>query len=152
MRAYLINTAGRTIAEVIYNGHSSDICDLCSFDFITIYKRWSFESLTVVELNQERDVLFVAYQNLLARPITEITEFFGFLGYGQPFAGNGLILGTDEEGESTEPKQPLAWFKDRLCWIERVDDQRWNVENASGRGVQHMSRSGAERFLGRPLA
>jgi hypothetical protein len=62
MRSYLINTAGRTIAEVIYNGHSSDISDLCSFDFITIYKRWSFESLTVVELNEERDVVFVAYQ------------------------------------------------------------------------------------------
>jgi hypothetical protein len=34
MRAYLINTAGRTIAEVIYNGHSTDICDLSWSDVL----------------------------------------------------------------------------------------------------------------------
>jgi len=152
VRAYLINTADRTIAEVDYGGHSTHICDLCSFEFFTIYKRWPFEYLTVVELNEERDVVFVANQNLLERPITEITEFFGFLGYARPLAGNGLVLGTDEEGESIEPKQPFAWFKDRLCWIERVDGQRWTVQNASGRGAQHMSRSEVEQFLARPLA
>ena len=47
----------------------------------------------------ETDVIYVNEEGLLHGE----TLFFEYEGAHQPFAGNGVIVGTDDEGDSTPP-------------------------------------------------
>jgi len=57
------------------------------------------ELFTTVRIS-ETETLFVDDEGLLT--LTDESVFFSFKGYNQPLAGNGLILGTDYEGESVD--------------------------------------------------
>ncbi|MGE5512376.1 MAG: hypothetical protein ACM31O_14105 [Bacteroidota bacterium] len=73
-------------------------------DYRTIYRLCRFDLFTVVEFGS--DALFVDDEGLLKQP----RHFFALDGYQQPLAGCGLMLGTDEDGDSVAP----------LCSIEEV--------------------------------
>lgn len=88
MRAILINADNQTIEEVniIENVEVLD----------QWYKYLNVELVTVgLELN-EHDSILVDDEGLLKNP----DNFFYYKGAHQPFAGNGLIVGTDEDGKS----------------------------------------------------
>ena len=45
--------------------------------------------------------------------------FFGIAGCPQPLAGRGLILGTDDEGDSTDCTSSLDTIKKMVTWLEQ---------------------------------
>jgi hypothetical protein len=51
--------------------------------------------------------------------------FFIYEGYRQPLAGNGLVLGTDEEGESVDPKMTLEELKSRVTFMDNFEVRLW---------------------------
>ncbi|HUW46710.1 MAG TPA: hypothetical protein VMW50_13050 [Dehalococcoidia bacterium] len=105
MRAILIDPFTQTIEEVDYSGDYKDIYGLIECDLFT----------TVYLPNTSDDTLFVDDEGLYV----ENQRFFKIEGYEQPLAGRGLLLGTDEEGESIdcmstveEVKAIVSWEKD----------------------------------------
>jgi hypothetical protein len=105
MRAILIDPFTQTIEEVDYSGDYKDIYSLIECDLFT----------TVYLPNTSDDTLFVDDEGLYV----ENQRFFKIDGFEQPLAGRGLLLGTDEEGESIdcmstveEVKAIVSWEKD----------------------------------------
>ena len=105
MRAILIDPFTQTIEEVDYSGDYKDIYGLIECDLFT----------TVYLPNTSDDTLFVDDEGLYV----ENQRFFKIDGFEQPLAGRGLLLGTDEEGESIdcmstveEVKAVVSWEKD----------------------------------------
>lgn len=93
MKAIKIDATEKTVTEVEYDG-----------DYKTIYKLGGFDTFTVIDLG-DGETLFIDDNGLLNE---ENTKFFKLAGpdykYAQPLAGNGVILGTDDEGESIATK------------------------------------------------
>src|SRR5258708_10647972 len=56
---------------------------------------------------QGRDVIYVDEEGLLHDP----TLFFKIDGFPQPIAGNGLVVGTDSQGDDIDVKTPLDVIK-----------------------------------------
>lgn len=97
MQGFLIDPETRTIEAVEYSG-----------DYHQIYKLLGIELFTTVTLNEAGDVVYVDDEGLLHDP----TFFFTLKDYPQPLAGKGLVLGTDEEGETVAAKGvTLEWLK-----------------------------------------
>lgn len=92
MKAILINSTERTVTEVDYDGN-----------FRNLQKLIGCDCFTIAPLNPKmvtEDVsLYVDDEGLLTNP----QAFFQIKGVTyHPLAGNGVILGTNEEGESVD--------------------------------------------------
>jgi len=114
MKAYLIDTPNRSITEVEYSGdykHIYELIECSTFDCVRFDKG---------------DAVFVDDNGLINGPVY---NFFGFKGYPNPLAGKGLILGSDEEGETTAPSYPMSWYGDRLVWCELCFRNTWVVSH-----------------------
>lgn len=88
-------------------------------DYKGIYKHLSHESMpvdlfTVVNLD-DGDAIFVDDEGLL-KPCD---RFFVWAGYHQPLAGKGLILGSDDEGETQSVKIAIDKVKRMTEFLER---------------------------------
>lgn len=88
MKAFLIDPKAQRITEVEYDG-----------DYRSIYKSLDCVRFDVVEINAEKDCVFIDDEGLMS----EDAYFFGVQGFPNPLAGKGLVLGTDDEGDSIEP-------------------------------------------------
>lgn len=86
-KAYLIDPDKREITEVPYTG-----------DFTDIYKHIQANMFDAVVFNSAEDVCFVDDEGLF----NSENSFFQ-IADGQPLAGKGLVLGTDEEGDTKDP-------------------------------------------------
>jgi hypothetical protein len=104
MRAILIDPVSETVSEVEYNGDYKHIYELCGF-----------ECFTVIDLGKG-ETLFIDDEGLLK----EQEHFFALEGplwaYPQPLAGRGLILGTDDDGESVATKLTLEAIRENVKW------------------------------------
>ena len=98
MRAILINPFDETITEVDYSG-----------DFKQIYKFIDCSTFDVVMLC-DADDLYVDDEGLLKE-----NRYFSWS--GRIFAGKGLILGHNEEGETTPTSYDLQEGVDRIEWL-----------------------------------
>lgn len=98
MKAILINPFDETITEVEYSG-----------DFKQIYKLIDCSTFDVVMLCDSDD-LFVDDEGLL-----KDNRYFSWS--GRNFAGKGLILGHDDEGESIATTYDLQEVIDRVEWL-----------------------------------
>ena len=92
MRAILIDPVAKTVTDVETSGKLESIDGLPG-----IYELLKVEIIPAVTLPVESHVetLFLDDEGLL-KP----NHFFRMYGYVQPFAGRGLVLGTDGEGDS----------------------------------------------------
>lgn len=99
MKAYLIDAVAKTVTEVEHNGDYREIYTFLGCDLFTVVRLDSTESET-----DRGDGLFVDDEGLMKPQ----AHFFKIAGFDQPLAGNGLVLGTDDEGESTAPAMTLA--------------------------------------------
>ena len=106
MQAYFIDSANKTITDVEYDG-----------DYRNISKMLGCDMFTVVNLNEDGDALFVDDEGYLKDQDNQ--NYFWFEGYPTMLAGNGLVLGTDAEGESIEPCRLIDWVKDRVLFQEK---------------------------------
>lgn len=114
MNAYLIDPVARTITAVDYTGK-----------YTNIYDHIEADCFDLVRINCEGDAIFVDDEGLLK----DDQSFFMYEGYPSPLAGRGLVLGSDEEGESVSPKITLeelkanvsfgapVRFNDELVWL-----------------------------------
>lgn len=118
MKAYLIDPFARTITEVGTTGKLQSIYDLTHTD-----------TITTVGLGHGRtqDVIYLDDEGLYV----EDQRFFMLEGYGQPLAGRGLVLGTDQEGDSTSPSLSLSQVKGLITWA-RPDLKLAGFENMEG--------------------
>lgn len=102
MQAILIDTPKQTIEIVDYSGDYKDIYALLGCElFSTVYLEGVGE-----------DTLYVDDEGLYV----ENQVFFNIKGCPQPLAGRGLILGTDDEGESIDCMSSLEQIKDMVTW------------------------------------
>lgn len=112
MRAILIDPFERTVTEVEFNGdwrsikeHIGNGCDLF----------WTGPRLP------NEDTVYVDDEGLFKSD----QEFFQFSDYPEPLAGRGLVLGTDERGDSVEVKSTLEEIRELVTFVipARVDNQ-----------------------------
>jgi hypothetical protein len=103
MKAYLIDPQAKTVTEVHYNG-----------DFHQIYELIEVELFTVVTIDDIGNAVFIDDEGLLNNP----RYFFKLAGYLQPLAGKGLVLGTDDDGESVEPTISLEDVRGMVSFLE----------------------------------
>lgn len=107
MRAYLINPHDQTITEVDYSG-----------DYCQIYDLIECQTFDVARINDRGDVIYVDDEGMFHN-----SEFFDLPGYSQPLAGLGLVLGTNDEGESTSPSNlvTLNWLRDQTRFLNLLE-------------------------------
>lgn len=93
MKAYLIDPEFHSVKEVDYSG-----------DYKQIYSLIGCETFGCVEIHENGDTLFIDDNGKLG----DLSEKYFFVvdvpGGQHLIAGKALVLGTDEEGESVEPK------------------------------------------------
>jgi len=97
MKAILINPFTRTVSEVEYSGHIDELYDMLKCDTFTVATFY----------NPSGDGVFVDDEGMFADP-AEMAFFYLPELYPQPLAGMGLVLGCDEEGNSTAPTTPIT--------------------------------------------
>jgi len=99
MRAILIDPFTQTIEEVDYSGDYKDIYGLIQCElFSTVYCL--------------EDTLFVDDEGLYVKD----QRYFKVAGYPQPLAGRGLLLGTNEEGDSVDATAKLSVLEKVIEW------------------------------------
>lgn len=105
MRGILIDPFTRTIEEVETTGKLPEI-----------YSMLGVELITIVHVG-ETDVLFLDDEGLFVP--REEQEYFYWKGSNQPYAGKGLIIGTDEEGDSTDAEATLWEVMSQVHWLDK---------------------------------
>ncbi len=93
MKAYHLDPTEMTMTVIDYSGDWREIALLLSCKLFT-----------TVQINRLGDTLYVDDEGLLCDPQHWILHRPS----GQWFAGKGLILGSDSDGDSTSPACPLA--------------------------------------------
>lgn len=104
MKAYLINPFDHTITQVEYTGTLDNIYELIQASPIT--------TVGLSNGTWDQDVIYVDDEGLYR----ENQRYFLLRGYPQPLAGRGLVLGTNEEGDSVEPKISLPELRGLIMW------------------------------------
>ena len=102
MLAFLINPENETITAVEYTG-----------DYKNIYTHIEADCFDCVRINDRGDTIFVDDNGLYKN-----NAFFQLKGYLQPLSGRGLVLGTDEEGESVEPQITYEELQSQISFTE----------------------------------
>jgi hypothetical protein len=124
--AFLIDPAAKTVEPVQWNGDYQQIAKLIDADFFD-----------AARFNRKGDTVYVDDEGLIKEGPA---YHFIITGYPQPLAGKGLILGTDNNGESVAPSITLEDAKllvrfggvariadadgsqQRIVWIEELGD------------------------------
>lgn len=105
MKAILIDPFDETVTEVEHNGDYRQIYTLLS------HPEHPVSCFTVVQI-ENNDAIFVDDEGLLKDP----KYFFSYEGYPQPLAGKGLILGTNDEGDSVDVVTTVDDIKKRVSF------------------------------------
>lgn len=113
VRAILIDPFKCEVTEVTHD----------AADYRNIYKLISHESMpvdcfTCVYLD-DGDAIFVDDEGLL-KPCD---RFFKWRGYPQALAGRGLILGSDDEGDTRAAKIDIEEARKHLTYFERISPE-----------------------------
>jgi hypothetical protein len=104
---FLIDPAARSLAPWLYNGDWQTIAPAI---------RIGRSPFTSVEIG-DGDVIYVDDEGLL-KPLD---WFFAVKGGHQPFAGCGLVFGSDAEGETVSARIALKELKRRILHLRIVD-------------------------------
>ena len=110
MRAFLIDPYALDITEVQYNG-----------DYKTIYKLIDADIFTCVTFNEEEDTIFIDDEGMINGKEQAFFRVVGTpSGDSYPLVGKGLVLGTNEDGESVEPKVTLEKLRKQIQFIPAI--------------------------------
>lgn len=117
MKAILIDALNHEIKEVTLNTEESTL------------KQWyqliGCDLVEVAHYITEEDSILVDEEGLLKPQ----DHFFYYKGAHQPFAGNGLIVGVDEEGDDTSCKISLEEVIQNTEFLTRDDCLRHEYYN-----------------------
>lgn len=114
MKGYKIDVVKKEVIEV----------ELSS-DYRDIYKIVDCEIFSCPLIYENGDSLFCDDEGLL-KPMH---GFFLLENYPQPIAGNGLILGSNEEGESEDAKTDFETIKSQVKFMTAEDAYLYAVGN-----------------------
>ena len=98
MQALLIDPAERTVSPVQLDGGNID----------RMQQLIGCETFTAAYL-PNGDTIYVDDEGLFKQ-----TSFFLIEGITQPLAGKGLLMGSDDQGNSTEPSVSREWVVDNI--------------------------------------
>jgi len=104
-KAILINPTEKTITEVDYDELGS---------YRQIYEFIDADLFDVVRLD-DGDAIYIDDEGLYTKE-----DMFLYGDYPQPLAGRGLVLGTDEEGETIAPKISIDTVRQQVRWWKKV--------------------------------
>lgn len=104
MKGILIDVNNRTITEIQVNNVDGN----CLSD---LYKNIGCDLVELIDIDDDNCVFFDE-EGLLK--LTEKSNFFLFDGYPQPIAGNGVILGFNEEGDSIDTTLSVEEIKTKI--------------------------------------
>jgi hypothetical protein len=104
MKAILIDSINKEVKEVEISKGMDEM-----------YKFLNCEIFTIGSYLDKQDAIFVDDEGL----INGTDVFFTYEGAHQPFAGNGLIMGCDDEGESEDCKIGFSEVKERVKFYTR---------------------------------
>ena len=102
MKAYLIDPKEQTITQIEHDNS----------DYKNISKTIGCQYFTTVVLNEHDDTIYLDDEGLLYMDIKYMFQIDNNENFC--YAGKGLVLGTDEEGESCEPTITLEELKQRV--------------------------------------
>ena len=104
MKAILIDAYNKKIKEVTLDV-SKDMLD-------QYHEHIKCDTMTVAHYINNHDAILVDDEGLLKSP----RHFFHYTDGHQPFAGNGLILGIDKQGETEECNISLKEVKENVSF------------------------------------
>ena len=79
-----------------------------------------------IQINDKGDTIMVDEEGLLS--VNNNTRFFNFEGGHQPFAGNGLIVGTNlETGDSVDVTVTVDEVRDKITFLSLNNSQLGNL-------------------------
>lgn len=107
MQAILIDPHTQTVSSIEYDGNYENISKLLGC-----------ELFTVMTVTPKDDALFLDDEGWIIDQ--EDQQYFWWQGYPQLLAGRGLILGTNDEGESIAPSLTLDEAKSMVKWQSKV--------------------------------
>jgi hypothetical protein len=116
MKAYLIDPYETIVTEVEYSGEYEDIYELIDC-----------ETFDCVGFKGFVDTIYIDDEGLYK----EDRRFFMVDGYPNPLCGKALVLGTDKDGNSVEPKTSLTDLRGMISF------PRW-FYNAGGRQIRGL--------------
>lgn len=106
MRAILIDPVEETVTEVDYDG-----------DFRSIYSLLDITCFTCVQINSHGDVIYIDDEGLMKSG----QLFFEHAAYPRPLAGKGLVLGTNDEGETVPPVVATHKLCDDVLFLGEIE-------------------------------
>ena len=115
MKALLIDSKNRMISKIEIGEH-----------FTEISKAIGCEVFAAPHIMQDNDTLYCDDEGLLKNP----EHFFLLDSYPQPIAGNGLILGCDDEGDSTDVSMSLIELSSRVTFMDINDAYNWSKKQS----------------------
>ena len=102
MKAFRIDPLNKKITEVEYNG-----------DYKQIYNHIDASTFDVATLYDNGDGAYIDDEGLFV----ENQHFWIHKNFPTPLAGIGLLLGLDEEGDSTAPKTTIEELNSDVKWV-----------------------------------
>jgi hypothetical protein len=115
MKALLIDVKSQSIRQIEIGEH-----------FTEISKAIGCEVFSAPHIMQDNDTLYCDDEGLLKDP----QHFFLLDSYPQPIAGNGLILGCDDEGESKDVEISLIELSSRITFMDVHDAYNWSLKQS----------------------
>lgn len=106
MNAYLIDPVAHTITQVTYSGNYEDI-----------YKLIDCQTFDVARINNRGDGLFIDDEGLFVKG----QSFFIHKDYPSPLAGRALVLGCNDEGDSTAPTVTLEELRASVYFANPIN-------------------------------
>lgn len=82
------------------------------------------DGIAAVQLHP-REILWVDDEGLLKRPLLPLFEI---LGYHQPIAGKGLILGNTTEGDAVSTRFPVEIVRELITWRDDIELSHFTQE------------------------
>lgn len=99
MQAYFIDAAARTVNQIETAGGLAEM-----------YRLIGCELVQAVKIGNEGDALYVDEEGLL-KPQAHLFHLMG-----HNIAGNGLIVGTDDEGNDVDARMNLDTIRNAIQW------------------------------------
>jgi hypothetical protein len=112
MKAILIDAKNREVKEVEIKG-----------DLESWYEAIGCGMVECALYFDNHDSIMVDEEGLFN---DQCDEFFFVKGGHQPFAGNGLVVGTDNMGESVSTKITVDEVKSKVKFMNRFDAYMWS--------------------------
>jgi hypothetical protein len=109
MKAFLIDPFEREVREIEWSANWQDISKILDCHTFTVAS---------IGHNLDDDTIYVDDEGLYR----DGQDFFAFVGHPNPLAGYGLLVGTDCEGDSADPKHRLEQVQSKTHFLGNLKD------------------------------